>query len=485
VAEVVKRLHYFNGQFLRDADLTTEQNYHLQLQRDHMRLLHTPGIAEGLDIAPPLANDTAVTVNAGSAFDHRGQRIVMANNKAVELQSFAPGQPVYITIAYRETQTDPTDEGGVTSNPNTRWTEDPLIETAIAAPANPNQKLVLARILRTGTVVSDVDLRERRVSGVKGGDLEVRSLTLASGAVAASGWVKAQLGASGQADVLGNLRVTGDLAVSGAIKGRIAVGSVQAGDLAANAVITANIADGTVTNAKLAINSVDGARIVDGGVGAAALADLAVTNAKLADNSVNGEKIVDGSVGTAKLADASVNNAKLAINSVDAAKIVDGSVGTAKLADGAVTLLKLAPSARPGVAGRSSNYWISSTLSNSSGTASTTAQKLADFVPFTKNAPESIIEVYMHTRASSGIFNGANGLTFQVRIDNVAAYLSNDAAIIGSNTVDFLSIFAVFPSLPAGGHIVSVWIRTDKGTSSAVVLDPNGYGGRIIVKETS
>jgi hypothetical protein len=281
VADVIKRLHYFNGQFLREPDFTVEQSYHLQHQRDHVRLLHTPGIAEGLDIAPPPADATAVTVNAGSAFDDQGRRFVLANNKTVELQGFGSGQAVYITIAYRETQTDPTDEGGVTSNPNTRWSEDPLVEPVTTAPANPNQKLVLARIQRTGTVISGVDRSERRVSGVKGGDLEVRSLTLTSDAVAPSGWVKAQLGASGQADLVGNMRVTGNLTVSGTITGDIAVGTVQAGD----------IQDGAVTLPKLASNSVDASKIVDGSVGTNELANLAVSAAKLADGAVTLQKL--------------------------------------------------------------------------------------------------------------------------------------------------------------------------------------------------
>jgi Chaperone of endosialidase len=250
VTDLVKRLHYFNGQFLREPDFTAEQGYHVEHQRDHMRLLHRPGIAEGLDIPNPPAGATAVTINAGVAFDDHGRRIVLADNETLELGQVASGQTVFVTIAYAEAQSDPTDETGIASN--TRWTEQPLIETSVTAPANPSGKLVLARIERTGTAITSIDRSARQIAGVKGGDLEIRGLTLTSESVAPSGWVKTQLGASGQADVAGSLRVTGDLTVSGSIHGDIAVGTVQAGDLVDNAVSTAKIADGAVTLQKLA-----------------------------------------------------------------------------------------------------------------------------------------------------------------------------------------------------------------------------------------
>ena len=257
MADRIKRLNYFNGQFLREPDFTDEQDYHVEHQRDHVRLLHRPGIAEGLDIPDPPTGATAVTINAGVAFDDSGRRIVLANNEALDLGQVPPGETVFVTIAYAEDQSDPTDETGIASN--TRWTERPLIETSTTTPSNPNEKLVLARIDRTGTAITSIDRSARQVAGVRGGDLEVRGLTLTSETIAPSGWVRAALGANGQADVAGSLRVIGDLTVNGTIKGDIAVGTVQSGDLVDNAVATAKIADGAVTNAKLANDWVNAA----------------------------------------------------------------------------------------------------------------------------------------------------------------------------------------------------------------------------------
>jgi hypothetical protein len=128
-------------------------------------------------------------------------------------------------------------------------------------------------------------------------------------------------------------------------------------------------------------------------------------------------------------------------------------------------------------------FTVSGNLNIISGAATGTFAKLTDIMTFNKVAAASTIEIHMNTRAGSGTFSGANGVHFQVRVDNAPTTLANDGAITTSNTVEFLSVYAVFQSLAVGTHTVSVWIRTGVGTSSSVVLDPGGWGGRIIVKE--
>jgi hypothetical protein len=242
VANLIQRLRYFNGQFLREPDFTTEQDYHLHHQRDHMRLLHNPGIAQGLDIPNPPAGATGVTVHAGIAFDDQGRRILLPDDRLVDLVALPDNQVAFVTIAYRETETDPTDENGTVGDTNTRWTEDPLVTPAATAPANPNQTLVLARIERTGKIVSKVDGSARLVAGAKAGDAEVFSLTFKSDAIAPAGWVQTRLDSLGVAKVGGSLMVAGNLAVTGTISGDIAVGTVKPGDLANDAVVSANLA---------------------------------------------------------------------------------------------------------------------------------------------------------------------------------------------------------------------------------------------------
>jgi len=138
-----------------------------------------------------------------------------------------------------------------------------------------------------------------------------------------------------------------------------------------------------------------------------------------------------------------------------------------------------------------SRYFLSASLNNASITATTTPQKMGDYLTFTKAAGGSAVEVHMNTRAFSGNFStgiwgigGAAAVTFEVRVDNIASSVANVAAITASNVIQFVSIFAVFQSLAAGPHTVSVWVSANAGTSTGVVLDIGGWGGRIIVKET-
>ncbi len=355
MAVPVKRLHYFEGEFLREQDFIDEQNYHIQRQRDHNQLLHTPGIAQGLEIPDPPAGSTRVTVNTGIAYDNQGREIVLANNQEINLESFADDRSVYLAISYAEQETDPTSEAGVTGN--TRWTEEPLIETLLPDesdqfPADPEEKIILAKVNRSGKEISTIDQTERRAAGVVGGDLEVRSLTLTNPAIVSDQWSHLNLSAAQQVDLDGSLSIDGNLNVTGTIEGNLADSSIGTAELAnvsvtleklaTNSVNADKIINGSVNNYKLSNNSVNADKIINGSVGTAELADGSVTLEKLATNSVNAAKIVNLSVGTNELANGSVTLEKLATNSVNADKIVNLSVGTNELANGSVTLEKLA-----------------------------------------------------------------------------------------------------------------------------------------------
>src|SRR5262245_24010732 len=105
MADPVKRLHYFDHQFLKAKDFTDEQNYHIRMRRAHNRLLHTFGIAGELgelNVLDPPTGATAVTVTEGMAYDDLGREIVLANNKVIELRGVPEDEDVYVTISYRD-----------------------------------------------------------------------------------------------------------------------------------------------------------------------------------------------------------------------------------------------------------------------------------------------------------------------------------------------------------------------------------------------
>src|SRR5262245_29828588 len=104
----IKRLNYFDGQFLREADFSVEQEYQLGVHRDHQRLFHTEGVADGLEVTF-VGGGTAVTVHSGVAYDDLGRRMVLSANKVVELSGLTADAMAYVTIAYAEEPTDVSD----------------------------------------------------------------------------------------------------------------------------------------------------------------------------------------------------------------------------------------------------------------------------------------------------------------------------------------------------------------------------------------
>jgi hypothetical protein len=139
----IKRLHYFNHQFLVEADFTDEQTYHLDMRRRLNRLLYTFGIAEGLEVAK--SADKTVTVRPGVALDRLGREIIVEVDHVVDLSNatqFPANATVVITVAYQEQESDPTTATGVSGN--TRITEQPNIQAVTTAPPTDGTVIRLA-----------------------------------------------------------------------------------------------------------------------------------------------------------------------------------------------------------------------------------------------------------------------------------------------------------------------------------------------------
>ena len=160
----IKRLHYFNGQFLKEQDFTDEQKYHLDMRRRLNQRLHAPGIVFGLDVIP---GANKVTVQPGMAIDAQGREIVL--DTATDLTITAAAD---ITIAYNEEQTDESSETGIVGRK--RWTESVVLANA----ADPDG-IVLAKVATVSPVALNAAFRRPYASPVVLGDLEVgRNLTI-------------------------------------------------------------------------------------------------------------------------------------------------------------------------------------------------------------------------------------------------------------------------------------------------------------------
>ena len=140
----IKRLNYFDNQFLVEADFTEAQQYQVEMRRRLARLLATTGIAEGLEVAKSAAR--AVTVRPGTALDRDGRTIIIETNRVVDLSNavqFPAGATVFLTLAYQEQLTDPSTATGAPGM--TRVTELSVAQASTVAPPGDGTVIPLAR----------------------------------------------------------------------------------------------------------------------------------------------------------------------------------------------------------------------------------------------------------------------------------------------------------------------------------------------------
>jgi hypothetical protein len=230
----IKRLNYFNYQFLVDQDFQVEQAYHLDMRRRHNRALHSWGVAEGFKV-DKTDDKKKVSIGTGTAIDKDGQEIVILSDpESLSLDTFAPNTDVYVTIAYGEFPSDSKTFGTVTDN--TRMTERPTPPKPwTTVPPTDGSVIVLAKVhLDESGNVDNIDQSVRKMAGTA-----------------------------------------------------IPSGAIGANELINNAVIESKLADNAVTNTKIADNAVTGSKIQDGSVPIGKLAPHAVTTALSNDMVLN------------------------------------------------------------------------------------------------------------------------------------------------------------------------------------------------------
>lgn len=162
----IKRLHYFDKQFLVEKDFTDEQKYHLEMRRRLNRLLHTPGIAEGLTVEK--TGNKEVTVHPGMAIDSEGREIILEADQVIDLSDpvkFKLKDEVSVTIAYEEEETD---ESTSTVPGKTRITEKAIVQ-AIVGPPQEKEVLLAGFTLDEEGVPGDINDTVPGIPGQKAG----------------------------------------------------------------------------------------------------------------------------------------------------------------------------------------------------------------------------------------------------------------------------------------------------------------------------
>ena len=127
----IKRLNYFNYQFLVDRDFEDEQAYHLQMRRRHNRQMHTPGVADGLTVTKVAANQ--VRISPGTAIDPDGREIVLEDARVYTLVTGGNNVDVFLVISYQDSPIRPT------------ATHRAASMTSRASPSGPGSKTRAAR----------------------------------------------------------------------------------------------------------------------------------------------------------------------------------------------------------------------------------------------------------------------------------------------------------------------------------------------------
>jgi hypothetical protein len=138
--DIVKRVRFFDGQFLKDQDFIDDQKYHIDRQRHPNRVLRVSGICEGLTLT---VDGSQLKVTTGTALDSQGRLIILAGDSfAVDLQNQTGILDIF--ISYGEEESDITQAGNDRTAPQpsdstpsdkvqgakgaTRWLEKPRIE---------------------------------------------------------------------------------------------------------------------------------------------------------------------------------------------------------------------------------------------------------------------------------------------------------------------------------------------------------------------
>lgn len=160
----VKRLNYFNHQFLNEKDFQDEQSYHIFMRRLHNRALHKWGVAEGLMVERKA--DREVLIRPGIAIDREGREIVLPNEIAHEI-SFSEGAAhAFVTIGYHESFREDDRQNATGADSYRRTTEFPEIHARQHAPTEEGSTLILARVHSDGAGnIREIDSWGRQHAG--------------------------------------------------------------------------------------------------------------------------------------------------------------------------------------------------------------------------------------------------------------------------------------------------------------------------------
>lgn len=213
-----QRMNWFDRQFLRAQDFADESDYQVDRLRRHLRLLHTPGVGEGL-LVRGAVDATEATVDAGTALDDQGRPIVLlTSTEAIDLPAATGSAELY--VGYGEAEAEQSKDPGIVGN--TRIRESPRFSFRVGTGPVPASGVLLAKLtLADGKLTAEPDNEVRTRAGAAIGDVSVFSLTLRRVGQPASAWPRFTASDANQVSLAGDLRLESQRALLFQDDGRI------------------------------------------------------------------------------------------------------------------------------------------------------------------------------------------------------------------------------------------------------------------------
>lgn len=157
MAEPLKRLNYFTGQFLEEPDFKAEQLYHERVRRRLTYAMFKPGILNGLDVTK--IDGGQVLVQKGVAIDalendpagdQESRAVVITEDQTISLRGgpgglgFVDGDSIFLYLRFLE---DPVDGAGP-KNTRFQLREEILAvkDTGAGFTLNPNLNLLIGKL---------------------------------------------------------------------------------------------------------------------------------------------------------------------------------------------------------------------------------------------------------------------------------------------------------------------------------------------------
>jgi len=235
MANEVKRLRYFTGEFLQADDFIAEQTYHRRMRYLHNRYMHTTGIVDGLEVTQG-SGPTEVNVTAGMGIvkvdedgEELGKEIILTNTTTINLIG-GRNAVIYVVIEFDDREENSIDLKRIIERAKLRQ----IIQGSAPDPDNVGE-LILAKVtlnafgtgirIREEDGQPDIDLSMRLRAGMRG-DIEATRLRFSVSGLTPSQWssIQGQVGpklliTSPLTEFSGNVTLGGNIDVNGTVDG--------------------------------------------------------------------------------------------------------------------------------------------------------------------------------------------------------------------------------------------------------------------------